>query len=182
MWSPIVSHVVRQAQLRLTTNSRSGRGTPPLSTGLYAGALVCQIRTVEDWGLLSLGWLPSSSPAAILTASRAGETVHQSKHSPSDRSRDLSAPCTCACRSAQPMQLLPTCTSILPGLEFRSVAVYITRQGASAFQTGLPSASRAIIRVLFALLTEWWLEKRSLGRSVYLSLSVVGGITDMAIN
>lgn len=116
---------------------------------------------------MSLGWLPSSSPAAILTASRAGATVHQTRHSQSDRSRHPSAPCTYSCCSARPMQLLPTCTSTLPGLEFCSVAVYATRQGASAFQTGLLSASPAIISVLFALLTGWWLENRSLGRSVF---------------
>ena len=47
------------------------------------------------------------------------------------------------------------------------VSVYATRQGASALQIGLLSASPAFISILVSLPTGWWLEDRPLGRSVF---------------
>jgi MFS family permease len=49
----------------------------------------------------------------------------------------------------------------------------MARIGASAFQLGMFSASPAIITLLFALPTGWWLKNRSLDRSVFWSAALI---------
>lgn len=56
---------------------------------------------------------------------------------------------------------------ILSGSAMAFVAVYATRQGANAFQLGLLSAGPALVNLLFALPAGRWLEKQSIGRTVF---------------